>query len=102
MILRLKYSLEGRSPQWYSVRKKFLKYHPRCIACSTTSKLEVHHIKPYERYPELELDLDNMMTLCRYCHLVFGHFKDFSTYNPNVVSDTIFYNASKFRNSVKI
>ena len=28
----------------------------------------VHHIKPRELYPELALDLDNLISLCDACH----------------------------------
>lgn len=28
----------------------------------------VHHIKPRSLYPELELDLDNLISLCDSCH----------------------------------
>lgn len=40
----------------------------------------VHHIKPRKDYPELELTLDNLMSLCNSCHAEvhpekFGHEK---------------------------
>lgn len=28
----------------------------------------VHHIKPYRLYPELGLDLDNLICICKDCH----------------------------------
>ena len=28
----------------------------------------VHHIKPLEDYPELALELDNLISLCNDCH----------------------------------
>jgi 5-methylcytosine-specific restriction endonuclease McrA len=28
----------------------------------------VHHIKPKREYPDLALDIENLMSLCRMCH----------------------------------
>lgn len=40
----------------------------KCTYCQKTENLEVHHIKPYEKYPALRTNSDNGMTLCRECH----------------------------------
>lgn len=40
----------------------------RCVKCGSTEHLEAHHIKPFAEYPDLRLDLDNGITLCRACH----------------------------------
>jgi hypothetical protein len=87
MLNKIKFALEGRSPKWEKVRKEFLKTKPRCEACSSHNHLEVHHIKPFHRFPELELEPKNLMTLCRSCHLVLGHLRDFDIYNRNVRLD---------------
>jgi predicted HNH restriction endonuclease len=47
--------------------------------------LEVHHVKPFHLFPQLELDPANLMTLCEdggNCHFMVGHLKDWRRYNP--------------------
>lgn len=87
---KLRYAV--RSPRWQTVRKQHLKEHNACIACGRTKKLEVHHIKPVHLYPDLELDPSNLVTLCADpCHIVFGHFMNFKSWNTDVVSDCQVY-----------
>lgn len=50
--------------------------------------LDVHHILPFHERPELELAEDNLATLCRGCHYLFGHFKDWKSWNVTVIADT--------------
>lgn len=40
----------------------------KCTICGRTEGLEVHHILPYEDNPEKRLDIDNGITLCKFCH----------------------------------
>jgi 5-methylcytosine-specific restriction endonuclease McrA len=41
-----------------------------CQLCNdnTLDKLEAHHIKPRNLYPELELEVNNGICLCTKCH----------------------------------
>jgi len=39
-----------------------------CIICGSTEKLEAHHVKPKAQFPELALEIDNGITLCKKCH----------------------------------
>lgn len=79
-----------RSGKWPAVRKKHLAAHPACEVCGTKEGIEVHHVLPYQDHPELELDPGNLLTLCEKhgCHLAWGHFFNFSSYNPNVRADS--------------
>jgi 5-methylcytosine-specific restriction endonuclease McrA len=48
-----------------------------CTACGASERdhdvaLEVDHIKPVSRFPDLEMDLDNLRTLCQRCHVRLG------------------------------
>lgn len=95
LILCSSLSLESaqRSPHWDNVRKAYLKDHPICFICGTSKDLQVHHIRPFHLYPELELDPKNFITLCtsKYwgfnCHLVAGHAGNFRWENIHVVED---------------
>ena len=81
-----------RSSQWTNVRKKHLQNHPTCAACGSNKKLEVHHKKPVHLNPDLELDPENLITLCDSpCHLVFGHLFNYKSYNESVELDCSVY-----------
>lgn len=85
---------EHRSSNWAKIRKEHLTKQPKCKACDGNECLEVHHIKPFNTNPELELDLNNLITLCESkkngvnCHLLFGHLGNFKSINPNVIEDS--------------
>ena len=79
-----------RSPKWPHVEKLHLKLEPSCAACGSTKKLNVHHKKPFHLFPELELDMHNLITLCmdKECHEKIGHGGNFKDYNPEVAEDS--------------
>lgn len=66
-----------------------------CQMCGGTEKLQVHHIHPFHLHPELELEQQNLITLCEKrghdCHFVMGHFHDWRLFNPTVRSDSAGY-----------
>ncbi len=81
-----------RSGKWPSCRARHLKRQPVCQACGCTvlKLLNVHHIKPFQWFPELELDPGNLITLCERpqmsCHWIFGHGgKSWAVWNAAVV-----------------
>ncbi|MXV75554.1 hypothetical protein F4Z99_14940 [Candidatus Poribacteria bacterium] len=39
-----------------------------CRRCGFENNLHVHHIKPFKKYPEFAVELDNGLTLCGNCH----------------------------------
>ena len=88
-----------RSSKWPTVRKNHLKNNPTCAVCGGDKVLEVHHLISFAQNPELELDPDNLITLCESkskgglnCHLVFGHLTNYKKINPNVVEDAAYWN----------
>ena len=82
-----------RSAKWPSVRKAFLKDNSICTCCGEQTNLEVHHIKPFHLYPELELEPANLITLCEInskgvnCHLLLGHLGNYKNINPYIYQD---------------
>ncbi len=86
----------ARSGKWPSVRAEYLRLHPTCEACGTDKELNVHHVHPFHEHPELELQMSNLITLCREHHLTLGHDPDgpdgpmprnWSASNPHVRRD---------------
>lgn len=79
-----------RSPKWPAFVKKLLK-GKSCACCGRTENLTGHHKKPFNLFPELELDPDNVLPLCEgrtvNCHLAVGHLFNWRSYNPNVDAD---------------
>jgi 5-methylcytosine-specific restriction endonuclease McrA len=68
-----------RSLAWLELRYKVLKhYGGRCMCCGHTGKtrtLQVDHIKPRIKFPELALEFSNLQVLCKQCNQGKG-FKD--------------------------
>jgi 5-methylcytosine-specific restriction enzyme A len=88
-----------RSPKWPGVEKLHLKFHPVCEACGSSKNLNVHHKKPFHLFPEHELDMNNLITLCmdKECHIKIGHGDNFKDYNPDVEVD-----AQKIRANISL
>jgi 5-methylcytosine-specific restriction endonuclease McrA len=75
-----------RSSRWPKVRDAFAR-GKSCAACGTRSSIEVHHLQPFHLVPLLELEVSNLVALCRSCHLVFGHLHSWESHNPACLND---------------
>ena len=83
-----------RVPGWRKIRNKYLKANPICAVCGRTNKLDIHHIKDVSNYPELELNLNNLVTLCRgatKCHFLFGHLGNWKSINDSIKWDVSYF-----------
>lgn len=86
-----------RSSEWPKVRKKHLALHPFCAVCEGNKSIEVHHIKPFHSHRELELDPNNLITLCEsghngvICHQFFGHLGNYRSINENITVDVMLW-----------
>lgn len=77
----------SRSPKWPWFRTKWVEKNPFCCGCGTLNNIQVHHIVPFNVDKSKELDINNVMSLCKTCHFVFGHLNNYNYYNVNVVVD---------------
>ena len=56
-----------------------------CAWCGAINGIEVHHIYPQHLWPERARDTNNMVCLCRRCHLVLGHRGCFTNAVTNLI-----------------
>ena len=62
-----------KSRQWERKRAAVMRRDGyMCRECvrygKSTAATMVHHVKPFEHYPELKLDSNNLISLCNKCH----------------------------------
>jgi 5-methylcytosine-specific restriction endonuclease McrA len=81
-----------RSPHWSRVADEHLLREPACVACGYRGRhVQVHHVKPFHLHPDLELDPNNLITLCeargREHHLLLGHLDSWHSYNEHIRAD---------------
>lgn len=85
-----------RSPLWKEIRKKHLEKNPFCAVCGSDKNVVPHHIVPFHIDPNKELEITNLISLCEgktfNCHLFFGHLRNWSKYNKNIVEDSKCWN----------
>ena len=54
---------------WMSVKGPLMERKGgRCEWCGAKEWLEIHHVLPYDHFPQLEGHPDNLMLLCSRCH----------------------------------
>lgn len=70
----------GRSWRWPPLRREHLRQNPKCVWCRKKATT-VHHVNPVARFPEQELNPDNLASMCKRCHFVIGHMCNWNDYN---------------------
>lgn len=56
--------------KWAELRYAAFKlYGKKCMCCGSIERLEVDHIKPKSKYPELKYEFDNLQILCKICNI---------------------------------
>lgn len=71
------------SKQWKELRYVALRMcEGKCQLCGATAidgvSIHVDHIKPRSKYPELELDLNNLQVLCADCNYGKSNYDEFN------------------------
>lgn len=78
--------------EWRELRIEAFNIHGyKCLKCGAHGEdveLHVDHIKPRSKYPELELDIDNMQILCKECNLKKSNYHS-TDYREKTHSDYI-------------
>ena len=86
--------LATRSRGWRKTRKEHIARNPYCAACGRKNSLEVHHVRDFSKFPDMELDPYNLMTLCdkgTRCHFTFGHLGNWKSINPDIAEDAVWF-----------
>lgn len=68
-----------KTARWHKLRRYIIQRDKgicqRCLALKgifNSADLQVHHIKPRIKFPELMFDESNLITLCKTCNLELG------------------------------
>lgn len=68
--------------EWKKLRYETLKkYGAICMLCGSDYRIVCDHIKPRSKFPELELDPDNVQVLCNECNMGKGN-NDYTDFRP--------------------
>jgi 5-methylcytosine-specific restriction endonuclease McrA len=73
-----------RGGAWRSTREEHIRENGYCVSCGREKELEVHHVVPWAEDERLRLDPHNLLTLCRPCHLRFGHLSNWKDSNKEI------------------
>lgn len=81
-----------RSPKWSKLQKITVTNHPYCAfhggKGTFLNPLNVHHVKMFMEHPELELDPNNLLVACRFCHFWYCHKGNWKKLNSHSKEDS--------------
>ena len=60
-----------KTREWLELRYKAIVKHGKTCQCCGSKKTPIHvdHIKPRSKFPDLELDINNLQILCEDCNI---------------------------------
>ena len=80
--------------------KIFTRDNFTCQHCNRKTKLRAHHIQNFSKYTELQLDVNNGITLCKNCHNLFHSL--FGNKNNNLSQLQWFFKNVKLNKGEKV
>ena len=78
---------------WVKKVKKNCNY--KCAKCNNTKKLHAHHIFNYQDYPDLRVDPNNGVCLCKDCHKEFHSIYGLKNNNQQQLDEFLSLDSSK-------
>lgn len=78
---------QPRSGKWPALRDKLIEQDKECLACGSEKDLTCHHIIPFSKNKDLELEISNLIVVCKDCHYTFCHLRSWRSYNIHAIKD---------------
>lgn len=69
-------------PDYNNWRNSVLNRDGKCVCCGLDKHLEAHHLFGYKENPSLAVDIDNGITLCKWCHKKYHSVYGLKDINP--------------------
>lgn len=77
-----------RNSGWSKASSDYIKRNPLCEMGlhkpTLLNVLNTHHILPFHKHPELEMDENNWIVLCRFHHFLHAHLGNWSSFNAEI------------------
>jgi hypothetical protein len=54
---------------WRRLRRIVIARDKVCTSCGSDETRQLHHVKPWATHPDLRFDPDNVVLLCKPCHI---------------------------------
>lgn len=70
-------------PGYTEWRNTIISRDRHCVVCGGNKSLEAHHMYGYKKYPALRTDVENGVTLCKYCHDRYHAYYGVKDITPN-------------------
>lgn len=91
VVLRNELSYSGLKEQ-VKIRDNY-----KCVLCDSTDALQIHHIVPLSENSELNLNINNLIVLCKDCHINKAHKESWRTIDKNTQELLITYISQTYR-----
>ena len=83
-----------RNPKWRELRNAYFAANPKCELCGRKGK-EIHHIVPVWQDKSKELLWENLICVCKKCHLDFAHLGDYHSWEKDIKDESSRWQAKR-------